>query len=203
MRETRKRLGWLLILGIGTLLYGCSSSGQSGRLDHLESKLSDQESRLTRLSQTVSAGETKQKYLAEQIELMSGRPGSSGRMGELANAEVYFGFNEFDLSPEAKRSLDRLAGALAEDPNAIIELRGHTDAVGSRQYNYQLGEMRAESVGRYLHRQFQVPLYRMTRVSYGEDALAKPTSETEREKANRRVEVRIMSNQAPGGTDLP
>jgi outer membrane protein OmpA-like peptidoglycan-associated protein len=124
-------------------------------------------------------------------------------MGELASSEVHFGFNEYDLTPDAKRSLDRLAGPLAEDPNAIVEIRGHTDAVGSREYNYQLGEMRAESVARYLHKQFHVPLYRMTRVSYGEDALAQPTSETAREKANRRVEVRIMSNQAPGGTDLP
>jgi peptidoglycan-associated lipoprotein len=172
-------------------------------LDHLETKLSDQESRLTRLQQTVSAGETKQRYLADQIESMSGRPGGGGPMGEIASSEVYFGFNEFDLSPEAKRALDRLAGPLAEDPNAIVEIRGYTDAVGTRQYNYQLGEMRAESVARYLHKQFRVPLYRMTRVSYGEDDLARPTDESTREQANRRVEVRIMSNQAPSGTDLP
>lgn len=201
MHGLRFHVGWLMILGIAGLLWGCASSSQKERLDHLTVKVSDQESRLTRLQQTVSASETKQRYLADQLEMITTGSGRRVALKESGRSEVRFAFNSYDLSPEAKKSLDGLAESLAKDPDAIIEIRGHTDAVGSREYNYALGELRAETVARYLHKQFQVPLYRMTRISYGEDEPVNPA--TEREAANRRVDVRVMSSLSDRGSDLP
>jgi outer membrane protein OmpA-like peptidoglycan-associated protein len=202
MRDLQSRFHRLAVLLTTAVVAGCASSVPSDKIDHLEGKVTEQESRLTRLQQSVSASETKQRYLSDQVEMLSAG-GGSGEVRETGEAKVLFDFNSYDLTAEAKKSLDELAASLDDDPRAIVEIRGYTDAVGSKTYNYQLGEMRAESVARYLQKQHRIPLYRLNRISYGEDSPASVSSEDQRVAANRRVEVRVMSSGGSGGAELP
>ena len=56
------------------------------------------------------------------------------------------------------------------DPKTVfIEIEGYTDNVGGTAYNEQLGLERAETVKRYLHEQYQMPLHKMNVISYGKE----------------------------------
>ncbi|WP_163110846.1 OmpA family protein, partial [Acinetobacter baumannii] len=71
------------------------------------------------------------------------------------------------LSPEAQARLDAFIEKLKGDNrNVYVEVQGHTDATGSKEGNYRLGEERAEAVRRYLN-QHGVALNRIATISYG------------------------------------
>ncbi len=202
MREIKSHFQGLIVLCAAGLIAGCAGSASNERLDELQSKVTEQESRLTRLQQSVSASETKQRYLSDQVEMLSAG-GGSAEPKAVGETTVQFDFNSYELTPEAMKSLDELATSMSDDPRAIIEIKGFTDGVGSKAYNYQLGEMRAESVARYLQKQHRVPLYRLNRISYGEDSPVSMSAEDQRVAANRRVEVRVLSSRGSSGSELP
>lgn len=63
---------------------------------------------------------------------------------------VLFDFNRYDLSPEARATLDRQAAWIRQFPEVRFRVYGHTDLVGSNRYNYGLGLRRAQAVVAYL-----------------------------------------------------
>jgi outer membrane protein OmpA-like peptidoglycan-associated protein len=111
----------------------------------------------------------------------------------LTDEAVKFGFNRSNLSAEAKAALDAFAAKVAgENKNVYVEIQGHTDNVGSPEYNLTLGQARAEAVMRYLAVQHSFPLHRMNVISYGS---AKPIADnaTKAGRANnRRVSLVVL-----------
>src|SRR5262249_60904868 len=64
---------------------------------------------------------------------------------------VLFGFDRASLKPGAREKLSRLAGILQAYPGRYrIEVEGHTDSIGTHEYNQRLSEDRARSVSSYL-----------------------------------------------------
>jgi outer membrane protein OmpA-like peptidoglycan-associated protein len=63
---------------------------------------------------------------------------------------ILFGFNKYNINPIYYDNLDKLANYLNRNPDAKIEIGGHTDWIGSNQYNYQLSGYRANEVKNYL-----------------------------------------------------
>lgn len=63
---------------------------------------------------------------------------------------VHFDFNSYDLMPEDTLSLNELANILTRCFKSKLKLYGHTDDVGSIDYNQELSEHRAQSVANYL-----------------------------------------------------
>ena len=63
---------------------------------------------------------------------------------------VYFGFDSYNVTDDAKNCLDKTADYLIAHPNQPIKLSGNTDPRGSEKYNFNLGQKRAESVYNYL-----------------------------------------------------
>jgi len=112
----------------------------------------------------------------------------------LSEDQGNFKFGRKDLPEEAKARLDELIGQLKADPKGIyIEIEGHTDNVGDKAYNEQLGLERAEAVKRYLYEQHQVPLHKINVISYGEDKPVAPNNNRDGRAQNRRVVVRVLS----------
>ena len=104
----------------------------------------------------------------------------------LTDEAVKFGFDQKGLSAEAKAALDAFAARLkAENKGVYVEVQGHTDNIGSPEYNLTLGQARAETVMRYLAMQHLFPLHRMNVISYGS---AKPIADnaTKAGRANNR-----------------
>jgi outer membrane protein OmpA-like peptidoglycan-associated protein len=68
-------------------------------------------------------------------------------------SDVLFDFNQASLRPGAREKLSKLAGILLAYPGTFhIEIEGHTDAIGSQDYNQRLSEDRATTVSTYLMR---------------------------------------------------
>jgi outer membrane protein OmpA-like peptidoglycan-associated protein len=112
----------------------------------------------------------------------------------LTDESVKFGFDRSQLSAEAKAALDAFAKKLlAENKNVYVEVQGHTDSIGSAEYNLNLGQARAEAVMRYLNMQHGFPLHRMNAISYGS---AKPIADNKNSKGrgqNRRVALVVLA----------
>lgn len=105
-----------------------------------------------------------------------------------------FGFGKKDLPDEMKASIDAVVGKLKADPKSVfIEIEGHTDSVGSKEGNARLGLERAEAVKRYIYEQHQVPLHRMSVISYGADKPVAPNTNREGRAQNRRVVIRVLT----------
>ncbi|HKV09411.1 MAG TPA: OmpA family protein [Thermoanaerobaculia bacterium] len=113
--------------------------------------------------------------------------------------KVYFDYNSADLRPDATPNLDKLGRALSSDNlgSACIRIEGHTDNIGSDSYNERLSRDRAQSVVRYLTRQFGIDPERLIPVGYGEsNPMANNNSEEGRSK-NRRVQVVTLGYGQP------
>ncbi|HKX27592.1 MAG TPA: OmpA family protein, partial [Blastocatellia bacterium] len=66
-------------------------------------------------------------------------------------SDVLFDFNQATLKPGAREKLSKLSGILLAYPgNYRMEIEGHTDAVGSDEYNLKLSQARAETVRNFL-----------------------------------------------------
>lgn len=103
---------------------------------------------------------------------------------------VNFEFDKATLTTNARVLLDGVSEELLAYPEIKVELSGHTDALGSDEYNQALSQRRAESVVSYLIGK-GVAADRMTSIGYGE---AKPVAENATEEGrelNRRVELKV------------
>ena len=72
----------------------------------------------------------------------------------LSDDSVKFHVDANTLSPEAEQRLAELAQRLkSENRNVYLEIQGYTDATGTDDINYRLGQARADSVRRFLNQQ--------------------------------------------------
>jgi peptidoglycan-associated lipoprotein len=105
-----------------------------------------------------------------------------------------FKFGKAVMPDEARTDLDQLVGKLKSEPNgAFIEIEGHTDSAGPATLNYKLGLDRAEAVKRYLYDQHQVPLHKISVISYGEEKPIAPNKTKEGRAQNRRVVIKVLT----------
>lgn len=106
-----------------------------------------------------------------------------------AGLMITFDYDSADLTPDARRWLDRL-GAVMRDPRFAgyrFELQGHTDAAGSYEYNDELSLRRAVAVGTYLHSRFGVNPALLEVRGYGKRMLHDPGRPYDR--INRQVKI--------------
>jgi outer membrane protein OmpA-like peptidoglycan-associated protein len=105
-----------------------------------------------------------------------------------------FKFGKTLLPDEAKSKLDQMVAQLKQDPkNVFIEIEGHTDNVGDKIVNEKIGLERATAVQRYLYEQYQIPLHKMSVISYGEDKPIAPNKTKDGRAQNRRVVIKVLS----------
>ncbi len=106
--------------------------------------------------------------------------------------DLKFDYNKWDIRPEYHAALDNAVHVLEINPKMKVELRGHTDSVGSDAYNKTLSEKRAKAVMDYLVSK-GISAGRLSAVGKGEtDPIA--TNDTPEGRAqNRRVELHIES----------
>ncbi|HEX9160840.1 MAG TPA: OmpA family protein [Thermoanaerobaculia bacterium] len=106
---------------------------------------------------------------------------------------VRFGTDKYELDTSAQTALTDFANRVkALNDQYFIEVQGHTDDTGSSRYNEDLGQRRADSVRRYLSRQYSLPLNRMSTISYG-DTLPVASNKTKAGRAqNRRVVLVVL-----------
>ncbi|MFP3870528.1 MAG: OmpA family protein [Syntrophobacteria bacterium] len=186
------------ILALG--LSGCASHTyvqqiqeqvEANRADISMLQKSDEEQneKLSKLSETVVdalARVEKMRALAEGRFLFE---------TTLNDSELRFAFDRSQLTAKAREELDNFARRLKEEnKDCYVEIQGHTDNVGTPEYNYALGLARARAVMSYLHLQHNIPLNRMNTFSYGETKPVALNADGPQERAkNRRVTLVVMT----------
>lgn len=110
------------------------------------------------------------------------------------NNNILFGFDQSDLTGEAKSNLNQLATILTDYPDTDIEIQGHTDSKGTDSYNFDLSVKRAAAVKNYLASK-NITRRRMTTVGYGESAPEYSNDTDNGRSQNRRVEFLITANE--------
>ena len=111
-----------------------------------------------------------------------------------------FDFNKASLKDAAITSLTELGRLLKEDPNTLVELQGHADAVGPDLYNLHLSRERAASVVRYLMKNFGVGTHRISWVGFGEETPVADNNNDDGRAQNRRVTMKILVPAVPGAS---
>ncbi len=130
----------------------------------------------TMIAKSVNNHHTFQKDLAGDFEM------------------ILFDFDRFELRQQYHAVLDEIALMLSRNPDTTIELKGHTDNVGTPEYNQILSEKRAETVKNYLV-QKGVEKDRLFPMGFGY-TINQASNESETGRAlNRRVEMSILSDQ--------
>ncbi len=105
--------------------------------------------------------------------------------------DIHFEFDKAIIKPESYPILDSVAQWLKENPNMIVEIAGHTDSIGSAEYNLSLSRRRAEAVRQYLIKKGISP-HRLYARGYGETQPIADNGTEEGRAKNRRVEIRVI-----------
>jgi outer membrane protein OmpA-like peptidoglycan-associated protein len=110
----------------------------------------------------------------------------------LTIGDVLFATGKADLSPEAMRSVDKLVEFLQKYTNRNVLIEGHTDSVGSDEFNLTLSQRRADSLKEALTGK-GVEEKRITTIGYGKKYPVASNDTASGKQQNRRVEVSILN----------
>jgi len=105
---------------------------------------------------------------------------------------IYFDFNKYNIKKEFVPVLEEGTSIIKSKPNMRVILEGHTDSIGSEQYNMKLGQRRADSVKAFFVKK-GIDASRIETISFGEsDPVA--TNKTAQGRAlNRRCVIKFKS----------
>ncbi len=121
--------------------------------------------------------------------------GSVAEFQQTAGDTVFFAFDSFALTSEARETLRRQAEWLQRYANATIRVEGNCDERGTREYNLALGERRASAAKDFLVNLGVAP-NRITVVSYGKERPRDPRSNEAAWAVNRNAQTVILSGAA-------
>ena len=110
--------------------------------------------------------------------------------------DVLFAFGKYTLKPEARERLAKISGIILAYPNLKLQIEGHTDSIGSDEYNQQLSEKRADTVKAYLISNGVTP-DNVNAEGFGKADPVADNSTAAGRKLNRRVDM-VVSGQAIG-----
>lgn len=110
--------------------------------------------------------------------------------------DVLFDTGKFSLRPLAREKLAKVAGIVSGHPGLKLEVEGHTDSVGTDEYNQKLSEDRGESVRAYLTGQGMATAS-VTSKGFGESNPISNNESAAGRQQNRRVEI-VISGEVIG-----
>ncbi|UCG11618.1 MAG: OmpA family protein, partial [Deltaproteobacteria bacterium] len=180
---------WLLALAalVGTLsllVSGCATSGNIKEPipETMPTQVKETQLEVEQNEMEIATGEQTMEVESERSE------NEFPVEGILSEGTVHFRFDSSTLSRQAREALDSLAQNLkAQNKDVQIMIQGHTDSVGTDNYNYNLGLDRARVVRAYLHMRHLIPLHRLHIFTYGESRPVADTSTAGNQSKNRRA----------------
>ena len=193
----------LLASGCATKKYVEQETGAvHTRVDSVEEQVEQNQTAIRETNQRVERTEEEVQEVSKTAQEALERAEAAGKLAEgkllyervLTDSDVRFAFDKAELSPEARAALDDFANELkaGHSGDVYIEIQGHTDSIGTEQYNEELGLERAESARRYLNREHDLPLHRMSVISYGESEPTTTNDTREGRAQNRRVVLVVL-----------
>lgn len=133
-----------------------------------------------------------------RVDVLSNAVANLDNYRIVSETSVHFGFDKDFLTKQAKDELDKLASTVPNTKGYIITVEGGTDATGPADYNYGLSERRADSVIQYLGSKYNIPAHKIYLIGLGKDKPVQDNKTRDGRAANRRVDIRLMTNTAEG-----
>jgi outer membrane protein OmpA-like peptidoglycan-associated protein len=140
------------------------AQAQGGAAEHAElaERVAQAEKRVETLSAQMAEAlaASRQDYIRTHGKVVS--------TAKLTDDKTLYPLNSPELGSGDRAKLDELAARLKTlEGDYHLDIQGHTDNIGTDDYNYLLGKARVEVVKRYLHERGGIPLSRMSVISYG------------------------------------
>lgn len=106
----------------------------------------------------------------------------------LSKRTVYFDFDRDEVKPEFRPLLEAHSNYLNQNANASVTLQGHTDVIGTSEYNLSLGQRRSVAVKKVINL-LGVKDAQIETVSYGKERATASADDAEGRAKDRRVEI--------------
>jgi OOP family OmpA-OmpF porin len=148
--------------------------------------------------QSAAQAQTSADNAVHRVDVLSSAVANLDNYRIVSESAVHFGFDKDFLTKDAKAELDKLGATVPNTKGYIITVEGGTDAVGPADYNYALSERRANAVIQYLGEKYNVPPHKIYLIGLGKDKPVQDNKSRDGRAANRRVDIRLMTNTAEG-----
>ena len=109
--------------------------------------------------------------------------------------DVFYEFDRYDLSADARATLRANADWLKSNPSAKVEIEGHCDERGTNEYNLALGAKRAQAAREFLS-SLGIPAERLSTISYGEEIPVCQEHSEDCWRKNRRARFVILQGRS-------
>lgn len=114
--------------------------------------------------------------------------GAPERIKYCTTLDIQFDIDRYDIKHEYEASVERLGEYMKRYPDTTAVIEGHTDEVGTDEYNMQLSQRRANSVVNYLVERSGIDRSRLQAVGYGKTRPIADNSTEEGKRQNRRID---------------
>jgi OmpA-OmpF porin, OOP family len=151
-----------------------------------------------RNAQQARTAEERAKALERELADLKGKKTDRGVVVTLG--DVLFDTGKATLKPGAYSTIERLASVLKEDSSRKVMIEGHTDSVGTDEYNQSLSERRAESVQAALFER-GVEASQISTVGKGETTPVASNDTAAGRQQNRRVELVFQEDRSRVASD--
>jgi outer membrane protein OmpA-like peptidoglycan-associated protein len=165
---------------------------RTAEADAAHRDLASAEAGQERQAAALAAAEARERDLQRQLEELDAKKTDRGMV--LTLGDVLFATDESELKGGAVSNLGKLASFLNEYQDRTVIIEGHTDSVGSEDYNLGLSQRRADAVRRYLMNQ-GVSANRLSATGMGKGSPVASNETATGRQQNRRVEV-IIANES-------
>lgn len=153
-----------LLVGLALVVSGCSTTEDSANDDIYSGYDGSQYDGSGQVGESDLPGDLQAGTSLDSYR--RGTLGGGGGQGPLD--DIYFDYDSYSLSLDARELLNLNADWLRANPNARVEVEGHCDSRGTIEYNLGLGARRATAVRDYLVSVGIAP-DRMSTISYGKE----------------------------------
>jgi outer membrane protein OmpA-like peptidoglycan-associated protein len=209
----RKYTKYLTIAVLPAALAACATSGSvdekiaaaqannTKKIESVEGQIEDLQNKQKATDANVAATNVRVDQLSQEAQDALKRAQEAGVLAKgkvvfqqtFTEDRIRFKLNAYDLNKDSQAALDEFASKVKGiNEQYWVEIQGHTDDTGGARLNDDLGQRRADAVRRYLSRQDNLPLNRMSTISYGDTLPVAPNKTKKGRSENRRVVLVVL-----------
>jgi outer membrane protein OmpA-like peptidoglycan-associated protein len=144
--------------------------------------------------------ELRARLLQQLNSILATRDSARGLIANMS--DVLFRSGSFELMPGARERLAKVSGIILAYPSLHLAVEGHTDSIGSDDYNQNLSEQRASAVRDYFVQQ-GIPAASVESRGFGKTEPIATNDTPEGRQQNRRVELVLSGDAIGNNLDQP
>ncbi len=163
-------------------------------IQQVQAKAAEVDQKAQNASQQAQQAQTVADSAVQRVDTLQNTVANLDNYHVVTETSVHFAFDRDNLTKKAKEALDQLANDVPNTKGYIVTVEGGTDSVGDKNYNYDLSQRRANSVIQYLASEHNIPAHKIFLIGLGEDKPVETNKNSKGRAMNRRVDVRLMTN---------